>query len=284
MARRRPPRRLEPQKARVGPGRPRARERAVNGRRGERGAQQLALEPLLQPVDQAHGHDAQDLQHVGASQTPGGQADPEEVQKARAAVTERSIDRQLAEQLVDEGPDTREEIAVLGVPPGVAVRERGDLRCRGDRIVVQQQPGPVGLRDEHRGRGCRQRKAVLHQLQPFHDVASDTARIVQQPGGPVPRMKLLTGGQSADEVAPLQHQDPAAFLGKQRSRRQAVVTRSDHDDVVARHRYTAPDPSMVLAASSPGPPITPPPGCVPDAHIQRSRTGVRYRLHPETGR
>ena len=101
------------------------------------------------------------------------------------------------------------------------------------------------------------------QAQPLHDVASDAAGVVQQPGGSVPRKKLLAGRKAADEVAPLQHQNMAIFLGKQRGRRQAVVAPADHDDVVSRHRYTAPDPSMVLAASSPGPPITPPPGCAP---------------------
>jgi len=34
----------------------------------------------------------------------------------------------------------------------------------------------------------------------------------------------------------------------------------------------------------PGAPMMPPPGCVADPHIQRSRTGVRYRDHPGTGR
>ena len=38
------------------------------------------------------------------------------------------------------------------------------------------------------------------------------------------------------------------------------------------------------AALYPGAPITPPPGCAPDPHRYRPRTGVRYRAQPATGR
>ena len=55
---------------------------------------------------------------------------------------------------------------------------------------------------------------------------------------------------------------------------------SDRDDPAAYPRSFR----ISRAAFSAGPPVTPPPGCVPAPHMYSPATGDRYRAHPMSGR
>jgi len=68
-------------------------------------------------------------------------------------------------------------------------------------------------------------------------------------------------------------QDAPSSHPESRRRDQAVDAGADHDVVVATH--TDLDASSVLAASSPGEPMIPPPGCVAEPQDHSPSTGVR---------
>ena len=84
-------------------------------------------------------------------------------------------------------------------------------------------------------------------------------------------------------VRALQERHPATAAREERRRGQAVVAPAD-DRHVERAAHSSPERSNRRAASSPGAPITPPPGWVPEAHDHSPRSGVRYRAQPESGR
>ena len=90
----------------------------------------------------------------------------------------------------------------------------------------------------------------------------------------------LDGGAPADPVverrkavAALKDSDLAALHSEGRGRDQTVVPATDDHHVVIAHGAVL--PRIASAASIPGAPMTPPPGCAPDAQSQRFLTGVR---------
>src|SRR5439155_7803976 len=114
--------------------------------------------------------------------------------------------------------------------------------------------------------------------EPFHGV-QDGGRPV--PGGDLHRLPGST------ELRPaLEHQHATPAPGQVGRADQAVVSRSDHDGVVAAgrgaHRRAVLRTSP--AASRPGAPMIPPPGCAEDPHSHRFRTGARNRPTPAAGR
>ncbi len=86
-------------------------------------------------------------------------------------------------------------------------------------------------------------------------------------------MELLARGQTADPVARFQNHDPVAGSGEENRNHQTVVTATDDDGVPAL-AHSSPDPSRADAASCPDAPMMPPPGWVPEPHIQRFLIGV----------
>ena len=121
---------------------------------------------------------------------------------------------------------------------------------------------------------------MIVQLQVLDHGTAEPADGVGDPGGGEPGRELPAAEDAADLIRTFQDRHPAAVLREQRGRHQPVVARADHDDVRAGgHPYAAlpprPRPSTSSAAIRPGAPMIPPPGCVADPHIHRSRIGVR---------
>ena len=102
-------------------------------------------------------------------------------------------------------------------------------------------------------------------------------------------IERLARGDASEDVSSLQDDDPLARAGHHQGCGQGVVTSPDHHRIewapapVSGHQ-TAPFRSISWAARAPGAPMTPPPGCAPEAQSHRDFTGVAYRAQPDTGR
>ena len=104
---------------------------------------------------------------------------------------------------------------------------------------------------------------MLRQIEIAHDVRAQLAAGVQ-------RIHVLSVAErfghrlAAGDLAAFEHEHLLSRLGEIVRRDQAVEARADDDDVVIGHRYFQ-SFSTSCAASLPAAPITPPPGCAPDA-------------------
>ena len=90
-------------------------------------------------------------------------------------------------------------------------------------------------------------------------------------------MKFLGHRGAADDRAPLEDQRLQSLLREIERGDQRVVPAADNHDV-ARSRHVQCFPlsfRISSAASRPGAPMMPPPGCVAEPHIYRFRIGVR---------
>ncbi len=116
------------------------------------------------------------------------------------------------------------------------------------------------------------RQAVALEIERFGHPAAHAGGVVEHAVGAVLGVELLAGGEAPENVAALDEERAAAALGGERRRGQAVVAGADDDDVVVAH--SSPDSRRAPAASCPGAPMMPPPGCVPEPHIQKLSMGV----------
>src|SRR5207248_6636098 len=99
-------------------------------------------------------------------------------------------------------------------------------------------------------------------------------------------MKFFGHGSAAYCLATLEYDGFVAGFGEIKRGDQAVVSGADDHHRVLRHQMRPPFQSLRIccAASRPGAPMMPPPGCVAEPHIYRFFMGLRYCAHPATGR
>ncbi len=111
-----------------------------------------------------------------------------------------------------------------------------------------------------------QPEPVSIQAQLVQNLGSQAAQPMCADVAPEAGRELLGRRRAARPVAAFQDQHVQPGPGQQAGGHQAVVARADHHDVpaVGRHRHVS--SRMVRAASRPGPPEMPPPGCAPDPH------------------
>ncbi len=79
------------------------------------------------------------------------------------------------------------------------------------------------------------------------------------------REQLLGGCPTPDPVALLEDEDTLTRASEVGGGHQSVVSRTDHNGI-EREAHRAPPFRISRAASRPGPPQIPPPGCAPDPH------------------
>ncbi len=178
----------------------------------------------------------------------------------------------------------------LPVEPRVRLRVvLGDLpqaRRRPVRVGPERDPAPVGLGRVHPHVGIDQLEAVGCELEVLDDRRAQATDRVSDAGGRDARRDLRVGEDAAHAVAPLEDEDPLPRLREIRAGDEAVVPPADDHHVVAGHQATALPARWrsraflcvfrtSSAAMRPGAPMMPPPGCVAEPHIHRSRTGVR---------
>src|SRR3974390_2151563 len=100
-------------------------------------------------------------------------------------------------------------------------------------------------------------------------------------------MKFFGNRAAANQWTAFKDERLESSPGKIEGSNQAVVPRTQDDDIARRgHGQLLPLECFRIssAASRPGAPMMPPPGCVADPHIQRFLIGVLYCAKPGTGR
>src|ERR1700735_915437 len=101
-------------------------------------------------------------------------------------------------------------------------------------------------------------------------------------------MKFFRHRRTTNDVAAFQHQRLKSFFREvERCHQPVVPAAKNHDFALCRHGQFFPLPvsfRISNAASRPGAPMIPPPGCVADPHMYNFLIGVRYRAQPAAGR
>ena len=251
------------------PRRHRPHGRSAQCRHRQKRFEAVGLEPLVQILTYGHGQNTQQGHHLAV---------------AHAADLQGSLEPRP--QLPQGMPlQVRRGLRPQGIQrPG----QQGHLRlkCGEGRRIRTRQGGhvgagalripPEGQRVTVRGQTGRHRRrfhpsqAVRFQLQVRDHVGMEKAGIQCAEGHAASRDTFLAGGQPAEQGAPLQQQGPPAGPGQRGGADQAVVAAADDDGVISGHqgfrRLMWRSSSTRSAASRPGAPMIPPPGCVPDPH------------------
>src|SRR6059058_2051604 len=109
---------------------------------------------------------------------------------------------------------------------------------------------------------------------------------MRQRGALETRMEFFGNGSAAHRLAALEDDRLVAGFGEIKRGDQAIVTGADDHHRGLGHQMRPPFQSLRIcrAASRPGAPMMPPPGCVAEPHMYRFFMGVRYCAHPGTGR
>ncbi len=250
----------------AGPRRVRPERDAVDRKRADRRLERLGLEPLLGELARRHRQAAHHAEHVLA-------AEPAQSQQQRGE--RQAFAHELAAQQAGHGR------AVGRIEePGRAVHERDELRpARGiprgepaDRLEgrgvpgIGRQPQRTAVRQQRNIRAAARRsraQAVPLEVEVAHDVWPQVAGSVQHRRLDV-RPQAPGGELASGHLGALEHQHLASGLGEIRGRDEPVVPGADDDHVVFRgaHRQSF---RISCAASLPAAPITPPPGCAPEA-------------------
>ncbi len=179
------------------------------------------------------------------------------------------IHRRLVQKARHHVPEPLDEGAVAGPGRGILRRHGGDRARRLAVVAVDQQS--LARASQGQDRGAARRALKPERLD---HLRAHERGVVQQPGAAIPRMELEPRSQTPDGVASLDDKHLPAAARQHRRRGQAVGPRADDDDIEGG-AHSSPDPRSAFAASSPGAPMIPPPGCAPDDPSQRFLIGVR---------
>ncbi len=170
------------------------------------------------------------------------------------------------QQRRERGADPRERRGEPGVRIRV-VRRKGTQRGRRlGRVVVDADRACVRSRSEHPHPRLQPLDPVPFELELARHLRKQRPRAVQHRGAMISGVDLLGHGAPAHDGPRLEHQRLHASARQHGRGDQAVVPRSDDDDVVRRaHHFCS--ARMRAAALRPGAPMIPPPGCVADPHM-----------------
>jgi hypothetical protein len=197
----------------------------------------LGLEPVVQQVADAHGHQPGHVGHGAHVQAPVAPGQPEQLAQVRGPAR-ADLGRRLGEQ----GPQHRGQALQPGVPAGhgvgVALGELGDLLVvAAGVVVVDGQRAAVGPGLVGRAHG-EQLVAVALQVQVADDPGRHEAHHVRQPGHlDLGRLRPGgVGGGRAPGLGPgLQDHRAGPCPGQVGAGHQPVVAAPDDDRVPGRH-------------------------------------------------
>ena len=256
-------RRLE-QQVRGRPGRPRARQHAVDAARRNHRGHERRLEPLLREVGDRHRAPAQQVLPVLAAQPAQRPAEAREREEI-AQVEPLGVGRRQLQQTGEHRGDPRERRVELGIARRVPCREAAELGGRARGVAEQAEAAPVRVRREDARLRQRPLQPVAREVERRDELRPQRTGRVRDRRGPEAGMELLRDRRAADRLATLDHDRLEAALREERRRGEPVRAAADHDDV-GLHRAAPTSFSTSSAASRPGAPMIPPPGCVADPH------------------
>ena len=214
-----------------GPRRTRPEEGADDPARGQRGLQHVGLEPLLEEVGRAHGHQLGEKVELVGLQAQ--EVASEAKHAGHVAGSEAGgVGRDDVEEVLHGARHVEERAAVVVVGLGVADREAGDLAP--GAVVVGVAVEAVAVRQG--GEGAlegQDREPVAGQIQLADDVGAHQAYHVREDAVLEAGEDLLGDGGAADERTCLEHAHVEAGAREVGGVDQAVVAAADDDDVVS---------------------------------------------------
>ena len=216
-------------------GRARTEERADDSARGHGGLEGVGLEPLVQEIGRAHGHELVQHEEVRFAQVA--EVPPEPQQSPKVLRGQGCRIRRHHGQ--DGLHGQRHSIHQLAEPVVRVGIQRG--------VPVDFAPGLVVIRPANqmvavgkRGEGALQRKdleAVPGQLELPDDLGTKEADHVRQNRELEPGEDLLGYRRATHQVPPLQNEHLPTSPGQVRGGREPVMAPADHDGVV--HAFSA---------------------------------------------
>src|SRR5581483_2745548 len=249
---------------------PRSEKGSENSASGNDGAEQLNFEPFCSEVSHGHRSPAQKAVHVFFAEIAEAAAGLEQAPHFGGAGTVH-IGRRLRQYLPQDPADTRQNLLKFAEGAGVLHGKFGNLTGRLGGAVVKKKSAAIERGCEDFGLGRDYLEAVLIEFHLAHDIGANRTGGVGKRGAAKSGMKFF-GDRAATRLrAAFDKKRLESCLGEIEGRHQAIVARAnDHDIAWFRHYWTEP-PFQSLrissAASRPGAPMMPPPGCVAEPHI-----------------
>ena len=210
-------------------GRSHAQKRPDDARRRHGGLEHVGLEPLIEEIGRAHGHQLNLVVAVLIGQraeTPGHEQQPGQA----ARVQRHRIGRRHAQDRLDEARHLDHRPAVLVVRFGVELRVPGDFPPR-FRVIVHAPQVIV----RHRREGAIERQdleAVPRQIEVADDLGPQQRHDVRAHRELEAGKHFLGDRGPPEHRASLEHEDLPARPGEICGGRETVVTAADHDGAV----------------------------------------------------
>ena len=213
-----------------GSGRAHSEERADDSGGRHRGLEHIGLEPLIEKVDGAHGHELNLVVLVVAREVLEAASDEEQLHQF-ARVERGGVGRDHAEDGLHEAAHCLHGLAEFVVGLGVELGVTRDFAMRAAVIVHAPEIVAAG----HGREGAVERQdfeAVARQVEVADDFRPQQRDHVRADRELEARVDLFGDGGAAEHVAALEHENFLAGLGQVGGVDQAVVAAADHDDVV----------------------------------------------------
>ncbi len=213
-----------------GAGRTNAEERADDARSGHGGFEDIGLEPLVEKVRGAHGHELDEgVALVGRKFA---KALQQEVELLEVFGIERGgIGRNHGEHGLHEAAHRRHHLREFVVGFGVETRMAADV-ADGFRVIVH---APEVVAAGHGGKGAVKRKnleAVARKIEFADDFGAKERDNVRTFGEKKAGDDFFGDGGAAEHVATFEDDDLLPSFGEVGGVDQAVVAAADDDDVV----------------------------------------------------
>src|SRR5271156_367096 len=151
---------------------------------------------------------------------------------------------------------------------------------------MQDERAAIGRRREDTDGRFEFFQAVTGELHVLHDGGEWRAAGMSDGGTFETGMNFFGDSGAADDGAAFKNQGLVAFFREVEGGDERVVAATEDDDVaLSGHAQFLPVSLRISrAASRPGAPMMPPPGCVAEPHMYNFLIGVRYLAQPAAGR
>ena len=211
-------------------GRAHAEKRSDNSRRRHGGLEHVGLEPLVEEIDGAHGHQLHLVVLVLAAQALEAPAEEDHLEQI-FGIERRRVRRDHGQDRLHEAAHLQHGFAEFFIGLGVEARMAAQLAHRLAVIVHAPQIIAVG----HRREGAVERKdfqTVAGKIEIANDLRPQQRDHVRADGKFEAGNDLFGASRAADDVTALQHQDLLAGAREIGGVDQAVVPAADDDGVV----------------------------------------------------
>ncbi len=213
-------------------GRAHAEKSSDNSRRGHRRLEHVGLEPLIEKIDGAHGHELDLVVFVLARHALEAASDEEQLHQF-LRIQRRRIGRNHAEDRFHEAAHGLHRLAEFVVGFGIDPRVAGYLAMR--LAVIVHAPQMVAVR--HRSESAVERqdlKSVAGKIEVANNLGPQQRDDVRANGKLEAGKNFFRASRAAEDVAALEHQDFLSRFRQIGGVGEAVVASAHHDHVVLR--------------------------------------------------